>query len=714
MADSSVFIEGAADGAFASALEGIPPWATQSTLYKVQGILEKSLGVQSKLLSALTKSGGSGGAVSSKDLKDVNDELAKLSKELKAKNADELKDKKRRKEKEEADKKSILSINKLKTSGEKLTYVLTGLATIGAKVLEAETQYIKTNDALYQSGINVLNGNNSTADGFKALNQMVNLTGMRLETLQRTLVKYSSTLNAVGVTKFTKALASSIPGLSKIGFNSEEAAELMGSYIDSQQGFTDMRRRTETEISQQTLAFGDRLNKMSLALGMSRESLLSNMKTASESTDIAMVNAVHGDEAARKVTEFTSGLSDASANMIREMAASIDPVHTAAYRNLVEAGLGDMAQKMGEIAIRSRSEDGVALRKEVQQMSDYMNKRMAETQPIWSASQAGAKEAATAMNQFRQDIMKVSDATIGQTNAAIDTKASSSRLQTELEKTSASIQAAFFPMVTQINLAADALGHFNNAVYGGINAVNAEARSWIGTGLIIAGLGAGLAKIISSLGRFSSLFGAGASATSAGAAGAAAGGGSAAGGAAAGGSIVAGAAGLVAMPVAVGAAGAYLQNEMASPEGRKRRIDQQKKILEEKKQILAGYKEQGATGKAVKKIEDEISAHEKLITDLSVDRAKVQSQIPQTKTPTGSTVAAPAATSETEKVPTPVDSPSVGTTPVNTTVKPTPSANSDINTQIAFQSSVLQQILLSTNNLVSVNKDILKYTRISS
>lgn len=40
-----------------------------------------------------------------------------------------------------------------------------------------------------------------------------------------------------------------------------------------------------------------------------------------------------------------------------------------------------------------------------------------------------------------------------------------------------------------------------------------------------------------------------------------------------------------------------------------------------------------------------------------------------------------------------------------------PAASTDINSTLAFQSSLLEQILLSTNNLVSVNKDILKATK---
>ena len=43
-----------------------------------------------------------------------------------------------------------------------------------------------------------------------------------------------------------------------------------------------------------------------------------------------------------------------------------------------------------------------------------------------------------------------------------------------------------------------------------------------------------------------------------------------------------------------------------------------------------------------------------------------------------------------------------------------PTANSGLDVALGYQSSILQQILESTNNLVSVNKDILKYSRVNS
>src|ERR1700756_3629856 len=218
MADSNVFIGGVAEGAFTDAFSGLPPWATESTAWKIQGTLEKQLGVQNKMLTQLAKTVGSGKALAADDIERTNKAFEKLVKDLADVNKNSDRRKRQAKEKEDANKKSLLTVNKLKTSGEKLTYILTGLATAGSKVLEAETQYIKTYDDLYKSGINLLAGNNSARDGFDSLNQMVNLTGMRLETLQKTFVKYSETINAVGATKFTKALSKAIPELTKLGF----------------------------------------------------------------------------------------------------------------------------------------------------------------------------------------------------------------------------------------------------------------------------------------------------------------------------------------------------------------------------------------------------------------------------------------------------------------------------------------------------------------
>ena len=110
---------------------------------------------------------------------------------------------------------------------------------------------------------------------------MVNATGMRLETMQKAIEQYSTSINAIGFTKFTKSLAIALPGLTELGFNSKDSANLMGAYIDSQKGYTDIRNKSETDLAADAVNFGDKLTKMSLAVGMSRDQFLENIKANS-------------------------------------------------------------------------------------------------------------------------------------------------------------------------------------------------------------------------------------------------------------------------------------------------------------------------------------------------------------------------------------------------------------------------------------------------
>jgi phage-related protein len=123
----------------------------------------------------------------------------------------------------------------------------------------------------------------------------------------------------------------------------------------------------------------------------------------------------------------------------------------------------------------------------------------------------GGDEAAAALNGIFIQSRNVTDATKGQTDAAIASQAAIAKLQTETERLSAVAQAAFFPMVSQVNLVADSMKKLNDALYGAIGAVNAETRSWIGIGLIIAGFGASILAAVKSVGTFMSLFGTGGS-----------------------------------------------------------------------------------------------------------------------------------------------------------------------------------------------------------
>ena len=60
MADSSTFITGIGPGVLGNAIRTeLPPWATETTLARINGTLTKSLKIQTDILDAL-KSGGKG------------------------------------------------------------------------------------------------------------------------------------------------------------------------------------------------------------------------------------------------------------------------------------------------------------------------------------------------------------------------------------------------------------------------------------------------------------------------------------------------------------------------------------------------------------------------------------------------------------------------------------------------------------------------------
>ncbi len=97
----------------------------------------------------------------------------------------------------------------------------------------------------------------------------------------------------------------------------------------------------------------------------------------------------------------------------------------------------------------------------------------------------------------------------------------------------------------------------------------------------------------------------------------------------------------------------------------------------------------------------------------SASSAPSSSQIQyQTKTPTGSSINSPSAPQNkmqpesdgtTSSAKTPQAAPGSGIE--------TPASSSDINNLISYQSSLIAQLVSSVKDLLTVNKDILKYTR---
>lgn len=698
MADSSVFIEGVGEGAFTEAFSGLPPWATESTAWKIQGILEKQLGIQNKMLAQLTRSALSSSGDPATQAR-ANKEFEKYVKDLVAANKAAERDKKRAKEKDDANKQSLLTGKKLTTSGQKLDYVLTGLAAIGSKVLSSQTQYIKTYDELYNSGVNLLAGNNSTADGFQSLNQMVNATGMRLETLQKTLVKFSDTINAVGATKFTKALAKSIPEMTKLGYSSQEAADLMGSYLDIQSNVTDQRVKSEQEIIKGTLDFANQLNKLSLATGKSKDQLLENLKTTAKSNDFALIAAQKGDKAANSIMEFSAQFGKGTQDMLMRFSSASAAQLTDMYQALNASGQGGLADKIAQVAKLAETDQAQAksmLESLVPEIKNAL--KNGGLRELRDTKHSGAEETITAFSEIIQSTNRQSKATDEQTDAATKTKAATAALGTELERTAALTQAAFSPMISQVNAAADALRMFNDAMYKGISGIESNTRSWIGLGLMVAGLGASIAVLIGKIKTFASLLDGVNSNKGMGKPGKGKVGGT--GGKPGGMKGLVKGGGAVAAVVGAGLAGWEIGTALND-------------------NLIAGTKFGDAIGSGIahtlaffgnKTAQDSIDAQKKFEESqaTSVNKAPVAVKLPEnTKVTTKP--------DETKKAPdTKTSSPSAGTTAAAASANATQPRNSDINSQVAYQTSILEQMLAHTQNLVSVNREILKFTRIQS
>jgi len=709
MADNSVFIAGIAQGSFKEALDGVPPWATQATAEKIEGWLRKSYGKQAELLAQAIKCCG-GGAGASAEAKKVADEMGKLARSLKNQNEETEKALKASKAKRDADRESLMGGKKLQNLGEKVNYAMAGLAFAGAKVKGVMTDYLDVYDSMYKSGINVLNGNDSTVNGLEALNQTVILTGLKLQTLQEIAEKYSSSINAAGFQKFARATAASTRQLELLGYSAKEGAELIASLMEAETGFSDIRGKSAADIASDAIKLGSQFGKLSQTVGISRQQLLDNLKTTAKSSDSMLVAAKWGAEAAENVAKAGAGIKDANLrDAFTKMAASADPVFTQVYKDLQASGLGAVADQMAQLSKGMRAMDPTefARRVDALQASIPRGGITGLTDQI-AGGNTSAQAAAEVINGLQQQGRIVSQATQNQQDAATNTERSIAALQTQTERSSALLQAAVFPMIEQIDAVTKSLKLLNDAAYGSINAIDAETRSWIGAGVAIAGLVAGLVLARGALTTFASFLGLG---------GAGAGAGTLTGSlssilkpigllAAAFASMVAVVAGVDAVFGAMG-----IGNKAVNKEQDEANWDRMTAMQKAESGIARGLEKIGSL-LFMDNIANEAQATRIRNETEYLNKSGARSTISVPTAPMASTINSPSAVS----TPQPKPDSSAGIEPPDGSRSggpaiPRPGENADINNLLGYQASVLERILLSTNDLVSVNKDILRYAR---
>jgi hypothetical protein len=709
MADNSVFITGAAKGAFQEAMEGLPPWATEKTAFKIQSLLQKNLGQQTKLLTDLVKKSGGSSGMSPADATKFNSELDKLIKHLTDGNKEEDKKKKRDKEREVADKKSLLGVKEFDNKWQKAQFVLDGLAVVGKKVLDADKQYLKTYDAMYKSGINVLSGQNEFTDGFQMLNHVVTETGLRLETLQEVSSKYASAVNAVGFNKWAKASGMAVQNMNKLGYSSTETADMMGAYIDQESHFTDMRGKSEKELSAGVQTFGKQIRDTSLALGISREKVLANSKALSESTDISTIEAEYGKTAADNVKSALMGLDPAVASKFTDLVANAGVgigVMSDAVMDMAKSGnhysteILQMGQDLRSMDIKSFNAKWQSLVNSPAWAAEMKRMQLLKGGKTEAAGSAGA--ARDFMAGMKNYSNRVNQATDAQTENTVTTQASITNLDTQLEKLSASVQAAFSPMISQVNALAGSLELLNKSIYSVINHTNAESRSWAGVGLIGAG---GLATGALMMGKAKTLFNlfskSGAASAEAGA------------GASTLGKVASGGKSMLALGLlaraALGAAGDYGAGKLGVGKDANGNDIQLNKSQDDANWEKMTTMEQVVSSipRGIEKIGDLF-----FLNNLSRQAAsdRIQKETAGLRSRGASTINSPSAVSVEPQNADTSSSASNPSTPVSPGIEKTP-ANTDINSTLAYQANLLAQILLASENNVSVNKDILKYTR---
>ena len=680
MADNSVFITGAADGAFADALNGLPPWATENTALAI----EKQLRSQTKSLSELVKtfSKGGGGGGGGGDPK-IIDQLNKLRvEELKEKKKEKEEAKKKAKaDKEKADKELIWG-KKIETANQAWLLVLAGLSSFGNKVKETLIQNIKSYDAMHDSGLNVVSGLDSASNGFEGLRQITALTGVRYSELQASMLKFNTAINAFGVGKFAKTVGIASKDLTQFGYSSKEAAELTGEYLESQRGFTDNRNKSEKETAAEVVQFGERITNASMATGMMRGKILENLDAISKSTTATLLAGQTSTAQSQKLQEFGATFKDQKlGNQILKMMS--DPVKAlnTTFTALNKTGGGAFAQAEMNF-VNGMKNSGKSAEEMQAGMADFVktNESSIQQQIQQNAllEQGGVAEAGAAnehLNALLQQSRSYNALSDEDKEKLKRTSTASKDLANAQERLASQWQRSFANLIPVLDLITWGLNAFSTVVESVVDFLGPVVTTVVGIGAIILS-GAGMLvkgfRIIAGLFEF----------------------------------IVPALLNpftkLIAAFTAGYAIGTFIYKMVSDFQWFNTMMETIFKGLDHILQYIPG-----SVGS---------DAKERLNNYAKVDAmaAPNSTEISVPKNPTPSTINSPSApptssatnpTASTQAVP--------PSTPVGPGIEKPPS-NTDINSLMAFQNSMTEQLLLKISTLVSVNQDQLKYARNST
>lgn len=695
MADNNVFITGVADGAF----DALPEWATQDTAEHIEKILTESLKIQTKALTQMVKTATAGGTgLSQKELEDAGEEIQKLTKHFKRTGEEFEKEKKRNKDKDRRAQEEGKSWATTKTA---LNLFRTAIASTGNAVKQAFVDNISTFDTLYQSGINVVDGFSKASSGFEALQQLTVLTGVRFTELSKTIVKYNTAVNSFGLAKFAKTFSGATKELSQFGYNSKEAAELLGAYLESQRGFNDVNAQTQGEAQKNLVKFGERITRLSQATGVLRSKLLEDIEAISQSVEANILAGQVGNDAAGSTLEFISSFKDKNLGQafLRMMTDAIKPLNET-FMDFQKTGFGGFGQKLMSF---TQSLEGLDPEEAARRTAEFAKANDAELKMMVQRGnllrQAGVKEAdgmlkiATGLQQQGRTYKYISEEDRKKTS---ESAKAAKDLQTNWERLMSQLQAAFVPAIPLLVKLAEALAWVNTKIEQFSGLFSNTERAWLGAAAILLGI-VGSLKITSLLlnrmvSRLSSAGGYGGSGATAGAGK---------------GKWL----GRVGRGVAGGVGGivAGLGLDYATEKLQETGHDTAAAATDIASSAASMAGIGAALGSVIPGLGTVVGG---LVGGAAGGIYGTYKNWNKFSSPKQTTIESPSAVPAEEST---RDSPSATSTNAATeTAKDKSDKGADINNTLTYQNALLTQILESSQALVAVNRDILKYSRVHS
>jgi hypothetical protein len=482
MADTNVHITGAESGAFTEAFNGLPPWATDDTAVKIQGILNKMYGLHASTLNTLVKKIGASGGVDPKDMKNWNDEIEKANKYLKKENDEIPKKQKERKEVEDHHKKQVPAWKNVITNLTGFNFGLLTLEGIAIAIGIVLKENFNTFTKLNESGINMIAGFDGVTNGFQGVQQLAVLTGVRFTDLAETMTKYSTAVNQFSAGKFAKAVGTSSLELGKFGFTAKEAAELTGAMLEAQRGYTDISLKTDQQASDEVVKLGKNIFRLTMATGMARSQILANMDALAQSTDANVLAGQVGEQGATDMASFLASFKDQ--NVARQLlslfSAPIKPLNQT-FMNLQKTGMGGFAT-----ALTSFQKQTAALSPEMRKqamksfIAAHRGELEANKQRLAMLAQAGV-EGAQASLDLITGLTQAADATVVQSKKEIEAQEETNEARAAFSKQwdtlMSQLQAAFSPSIGVLNYFTSILTKVNEGIkwFGGyINSIADE------------------------------------------------------------------------------------------------------------------------------------------------------------------------------------------------------------------------------------------------